>query len=88
MTQDLIARLREEHANWRTGDCVLEAANLLEQQARALEVAREALRPFAKAKAGNVSPVTDETPAYAVSGLKIGDFRRAITALQEMEKMG
>lgn len=37
MTQQLIDRLRAEHANWRVGDCVLEAANLLERQQRALD---------------------------------------------------
>lgn len=40
---DLVARLRAESENWKVGDCVLEAATLLETQAKQLEVAREAL---------------------------------------------
>lgn len=54
MTQDLIARLREGRTNgtelrWQVTDIHLEAANVLEQQARALEVARKALERISKA---------------------------------------
>lgn len=47
---------------------------------------REAMAPFAKAMAGNVSPVTDASTAYAISGITIGDLRRARAALAKEGK--
>lgn len=82
LNPDIAAMQDAARKNGAAFEAVVRAAQPDPRDAE-IERLREALAPFAKATAGNVSPVTDDSIAYAISGITIGDLRRARIALSQ-----